>query len=164
MTSFRLASNTAASFGSSTCRRPPLAPAASVTHPCCPYSHSICSRNPTAHFIARAYYAGILVGALYCFSGGATEWHEGGKLVGFSVLVKQGQYGVGTVFATTSSAARKGVWAQNLVGQYERLLEGGSDADISLFDSGPTLGGQKNMWGLQALDRQRIIRMLFTGR
>ena len=125
----------------------------------------MCSRNPTALFVQHAYYAGFLAGALHSFSGGATEWRdEGGRLVAFSVLVKTGQYGVGTVFATTSGAARKGVWVQNLVGQYDRLLAEGPDSDVMLFDTGPTLPELKQMWGLQALSRQRIIRQLFCGR
>ena len=111
---------------------------------------------------ARITWLAAGVGALHSMHGDCVEFRDSATnaLQAFSLVVTQGGYCAGLLYACRPEVARAGIWITNAVAIMEQLVsEEGSLRRVRFFDVGPTFGVLKGHVGMQPLPWRRTVAM-----
>ena len=119
-------------------------------------------RSHNASALHRAAWLAAGVCAMHSLHGDCVEFRDAasGALQAFSLVVTQGGYCAGALYACRREVARAGIWATNAALIMEQLVgEGGALTRVRAFDVGPTFGVLKGHLGMRPLPFRRTVAM-----
>ena len=112
--------------------------------------------------LARIAWLATGVGALHSMHGDCVEFRDTATnaLQAFSLVVTQGGYCAGVLYACRPEVARSGIWITNAVVIMEQMVAAdGALRRVRFFDVGPTFGVLKGYVGMHPLPWWRTVAM-----
>ena len=112
--------------------------------------------------LARITWLAAGVCALHSMHGDCVEFRDvtTNALQAFSLVVTQGGYSAGVLYACRPEVARAGIWITNAVTIMEQMVaEDGTLGRVRFFDVGPTFGVLKGHVGMHPLPWRRTVAM-----
>jgi hypothetical protein len=117
-------------------------------------------RSHNAGALQRGAWLATGVAALHSLHGDCVEFRlaSSNALVAFSLIVTQGGYCAGALYACRPEVARAGIWATNAATVMEQLIsEGGALDRARCLDVGPTFATLKGYLGMHPLPWRRTF-------